>query len=429
MPVYDQGLLVRTSIANVRDAILIGGLFSVLILLGFLKNLRATAIAASSIPLSLLVTFVFLHLAGDTLNLMSLGGLAVAIGLIIDDSVVVMENIARHLAEGQSGDEAIDRASKEISGAVIGSTLTTILVFVPLAFVRGVVGQFFQSLSLALAIALLVSMVISLTVIPVLAARFLAHRRMPTTGPIYRVLAEQLRGAAASGPAISARHDPPGASGRRAGLVALPSSGIGLHARDGRRGVHSRLLGAGGHFAGRNRQDAAPRRGRPWRDPRDRRLYPPHRRENGLFATEAFRGDILVSLKPSGERPPMESIIDGLRDRLAKEVPELEIEFVPLVQDQINDLNSVQRPVEVKLFGPDRTVLRRLAEEVGRMVEQAGGKDVNARVVLRQSRHRGSHRQCGDGAGRPDDAGRGEPTQRRASTARWPARCPSRTAS
>ena len=79
---------------------------------------------------------------------MSLGGLAVAIGLIIDDTVVVIENIARHLAEGQTGDAAVDRASREISGAVIGSTLTTILVFLPLAFVRGVVGQFFQSLSI-----------------------------------------------------------------------------------------------------------------------------------------------------------------------------------------------------------------------------------------------------------------------------------------
>ena len=114
----------------------------------FLKSLRATLIAALSIPLSLIISFVFLHLTGDTLNLMSLGGLAVAIGLIIDDTVVVIENIARHLAEGQTGDAAVDRASREISGAVIGSTLTTILVFLPLAFVRGVVGQFFQSLSI-----------------------------------------------------------------------------------------------------------------------------------------------------------------------------------------------------------------------------------------------------------------------------------------
>ena len=108
---------------------------------------------------------------------MSLGGLAVAIGLIIDDTVVVIENIARHLAGGQTGDEAVEAASKEISGAVIGSTLTTILVFVPLAFVHGVVGQFFQSLSIALSVALLVSMVVSLTIIPVLAARFLARSR------------------------------------------------------------------------------------------------------------------------------------------------------------------------------------------------------------------------------------------------------------
>ena len=132
-PVYDQGLLVRTAIANVRDAILIGGCFSVLVLLVFLKSWRATLIASLAIPLSLMISFVFLYLTGDTLNLMSLGGLAVAIGLIIDDTVVVVENISRHLAEGQTGDAAVDAASREISGAVIGSTLTTILVFLPLA--------------------------------------------------------------------------------------------------------------------------------------------------------------------------------------------------------------------------------------------------------------------------------------------------------
>ena len=186
-PVYDQGTLVRTAIANVRDAILIGGAFSVAILLLFLKSVRATIIASLAIPLSLSISFVFLALTGDTLNLMSLGGLAVAIGLIIDDTVVVIENISRHLAAGETGDGAIDRASREISGAVIGSTFTTILVFVPLAFVRGVIGQFFQSLSLALSISLLVSMVVSLTIIPVLASRFLARRPMPSTGPIYEM--------------------------------------------------------------------------------------------------------------------------------------------------------------------------------------------------------------------------------------------------
>ena len=222
VPVYDQGLLVRTAIANVRDAILIGGLFSVLILLLFLKSVRATLLAALSIPLSLMISFVFLRLTGDTLNLMSLGGLAVAIGLIIDDSVVVVENIARHLAEGQTGDAAIAAASREISGAVIGSTLTTILVFVPLAFVRGVVGQFFQSLSLALSVALLVSMVVSLTLVPVLAARFLARRRdARTAGRSTTCWPTATRVCCGSACGRRGRSIAAGAAGGRARLVAL----------------------------------------------------------------------------------------------------------------------------------------------------------------------------------------------------------------
>ncbi len=126
---------------------------------------------------------------------MSLGGLAVAIGLIIDDTVVVVENIARHLTPGGVADRSsqsadpVDAASKEITGAVIGSTLTTVVVFVPLAFIVGVYGQFFASLSWALCIAILVSMVISLTVVPITAARFLAGRPMPEPGRIYRFLA------------------------------------------------------------------------------------------------------------------------------------------------------------------------------------------------------------------------------------------------
>src|SRR5207302_3578021 len=127
---------------------------------------------------------LILHWLGETLNLMSLGGLAVAIGLIIDDTVVVVENIARHLSpqahEGHPGaaqlreQDPVDAASSEITGAVIGSSLTTVLVFVPLAFIIGVYGQFFAALTWSLSVAVLVSMVISLTLIPVFAAKFLA---------------------------------------------------------------------------------------------------------------------------------------------------------------------------------------------------------------------------------------------------------------
>ncbi len=281
--VYDQGSLVRTSIANVRDAMLVGGAFSVLILLLFLRSVRATLLTAVSIPLSLIITFVFLHLTGDTLNLMSLGGLAVAIGLIIDDSVVVVENIARHVAEGQSGDEAIDRASREISGAVIGSTLTTILVFLPLAFVHGVVGQFFQSLSLALTVALLVSMVVSLTIIPVLASRFLAHRAMPSSGPIYRVMADVYERALRLGlrwPRLVIA---------AALLAFIPGAlfcwdlKMRFHARHGRRGLRPGLFHAGWDFPGRDQPGRPADRQDPQRNARRDRLSSPHRgRERDL---------------------------------------------------------------------------------------------------------------------------------------------------
>src|SRR5262249_17236765 len=204
--VYDQAEFVETSVRNVRDAILIGSMFSVLILLAFLRSWRATLISALAIPTTLAITFLFLHWSGETLTLMSLGGLAVAIGLIIDDTVVVIENIARHLAQSAERErqrpdsgasrstlgappDPVDAASSEITGAVVGSTLTTVLVFVPLAFIVGVYGQFFAALSWSLSIAVLVARVISLALVPVFAAQFLAGRRMPPAGPICRLVA------------------------------------------------------------------------------------------------------------------------------------------------------------------------------------------------------------------------------------------------
>jgi CzcA family heavy metal efflux pump len=383
VPIYDQANLVRTSIANVRDAIVVGGILSVLILLVFLKSLRATLIASLAIPLSLVISFVFLRLTGDTLNLMSLGGLAVAIGLIIDDTVVVVENIARHLAQGQRGDAAVAAASREISGAVIGSTLTTILVFVPLAFVRGVVGQFFQSLSVALSVALLVSMVVSLTIIPVLAARFLAGRPMPGPGPIYDRLAGGyevllrggLRHAKTSmlvallmiGPAwwifahLETGFMPEMDEGAFVLDYFLPSGTSLVQTDKVMQRVDRILLDTAG-VAGFIRRTGA---------------------EMGFFATEPSRGDILVGLKPPGSRPSAESIIESLRKKIKDEVPEIDTEFAPVILDQINDVSGVHSPIEVKVFGPDVAKLRQLAVQIGELLEKIPGTaDVNAHVFL-----------------------------------------------
>ncbi len=145
--VYNQGQLVRSSIANVRDAMLVGGVLAVIVLLLFLHQPVVTAAAALTLPLTILGTFAGLHLFGDSLNLMSLGGLAVAVGLIIDDAVVVVENIERRLAQavGDSPARVIQQATDEILAPVAGSTLTTVVVFAPLALLEGVVGQFFRS--------------------------------------------------------------------------------------------------------------------------------------------------------------------------------------------------------------------------------------------------------------------------------------------
>ncbi len=382
-PIYDQGLLVRTAIANVRDAIVIGGCLSVLVLLVFLKSWRATLVASLAIPLSLIISFAFLYLTGDTLNLMSLGGLAVAIGLIIDDTVVVVENISRHLAEGQTGDAAVDSASREISGAVIGSTLTTVLVFLPLALVHGVIGQFFQSLSVALTVALLVSMVVSLTIIPVIAARYLAQRAMPTTGPFYNLLADRYEGLLRLGLRF------PRATVLAALLTVIPGwllfkqlelgfmpemdegaividynmpVGTSLAQTDKVLRRVEAVLGRTDDISGYIRRTGA---------------------ELGLYATEPYTGDILVSLKPASERRPAAEITESLREELAHEVPELEIELIPLVSDQIHDLAGVDSPIEVKVYGSDPAVLRSLATEVGKVVASVeGAQDVNTHVFL-----------------------------------------------
>jgi CzcA family heavy metal efflux pump len=381
--VHDEASLVRSSIANVRDAMVIGAIFSIIILLAFLKSWPATLIASLAIPLSLIVTFAFLRQFGATLNLMSLGGLAVAIGLIIDDTVVVIENISRRLAGGEAGDAAINRASKEISGAVIGSTLTSILVFVPLAFVRGVIGQFFQSLSMALGTALVVSMFVSLTIIPVLASRFLSTQGMPVSGKIYNRLADTYERLLSLGLRF------PKATLLGALLAVVPGWWLFHHVQTGfmpdmdegafvldyEMPVGTSLI----------ETDSVVRRAEACiaRCPDIAGYIRRTGAENGLFATESYRGDILVSLKPAGERRSMAEIRDSLHEQLDREVPELATEFVPLIQDEINDLAGVSRPIEVKVFGPDVAEVRQIATQVAKIVESVpGAAEVNPNVRL-----------------------------------------------
>src|SRR5439155_9907078 len=155
------------------DAMLIGAALAVIVLLLFLRHARITAISASSIPLTMAITVFVMSLIGQTFNLMTLGAMAIAIGLVIDDAVVITENIVRHLHLNPDRQRAIRDAVEELIWPVTTSTITTVVVFLPLGLLTGVEGQFFRALSITLTIAVLISLLLALTIIPLMSEQFL----------------------------------------------------------------------------------------------------------------------------------------------------------------------------------------------------------------------------------------------------------------
>ena len=172
-PYYDQSELVRDSIRSVRDAILIGLILATIIIIVFLRDWRSSLVAGLVIPTTISITFVFLYFLGESFNLMTLGGLAAAVGLVIDDAIVVVENIVLHRQAGEGKVDAIRKALKEISTPLVGSTITPIVVFLPLISVAGVTGSFFRALAVTMTVALLASLLLALTWTPALSALLL----------------------------------------------------------------------------------------------------------------------------------------------------------------------------------------------------------------------------------------------------------------
>jgi HAE1 family hydrophobic/amphiphilic exporter-1 len=181
----DQASFVEASINNLKNTALAGALCAIFILFVFLRNFRATAIIGAAIPLSIVVTFAPIYLAGVSLNLMSLGGLALGIGMLVDNAVVVLENIQVHMDRGSSRKEAAAKGSSEVAMAVTASTLTTISVFLPISFVDGIAGQIFTDLSLAVVFSLLASLAVALFFVPMLAASSLSFSQ-ETAAPSFK---------------------------------------------------------------------------------------------------------------------------------------------------------------------------------------------------------------------------------------------------
>ncbi|HEU4647868.1 MAG TPA: efflux RND transporter permease subunit [Gemmatimonadales bacterium] len=381
-PVYDQAGLVREAVGSVRDAMLVGAALAVVVLLVFLRHARITAISASAIPLTLIITIFVMSLVGQTFNLMTLGAMAIAIGLVIDDAVVVTENIVRHMALQSNRAAAIHAAVHELVWPVTTSTLTTVVVFLPLGLLQGVVGQFFHALSITLAIAVLVSLLLALTLIPLLSEQYLqagvpAAAESTVTagsrrGPLARIsdgvdaLAtryERALGAALHHPrlmvAVAVVLVAAGYLAQRfVGTGFLPEMDEGAFVLDywspggtalaeTDRQVHlvERILAQTPEVEATSRRTGA---------------------ELGLFATEQNRGDLVVRLKPASQRSRSSfEVIDEVRGKIESQVPRLHVEFVQILSDVINDLAGATRPVEIKLFGPDLDTL----EAYGRRLE------------------------------------------------------------
>lgn len=171
--VFDQGQYIEMSVSNVANNAILGGILAVFILFVFLKNIRTTLIIATAIPISIIATFVMVYFAGISLNIVSLGGLALGVGMLVDNAIVVLENIYRHRNEGYSRIEAALYGTQEVGNAILASTLTTIVVFLPIAFTEGMAAQIFKELALTITFSLLASLIVALSFIPMLSSKLL----------------------------------------------------------------------------------------------------------------------------------------------------------------------------------------------------------------------------------------------------------------
>jgi CzcA family heavy metal efflux pump len=369
---YDQSDVVEGSIHSVRDAIVIGLALAGIILVLFLRDWGTSLVAALVIPATIGITCIALRAFGMSFNLMTLGGLAAAVGLVIDDAIVVVENIALHRANGQGRVEAIRSALAEIRVPLVGSTITPIVVFLPLISVTGVNGTFFRALAITVAIALLTSLCLALTWTPTLSLYLLrekvhAHdQRMPRVTKIYEraldtVLLRPWLLALLSVVLIAASF----LCYRAIGSDLLPEMDEGGFVLD-------YLMPAGSSLADTNRVISGVERilhTFPEVESTARRTG----LQLGLAAvTEANRGDISVKLKADRKRG-VEEVIAAVRDKVSDEYPMLDTDFPQELQDMIGDLTSSPDPIEVKLFSPDAALLKQWAPKVGDAVKQVKG--------------------------------------------------------
>jgi CzcA family heavy metal efflux pump len=389
-PFYDQSTIVHDSIASVRDAVLIGILLSSVILVLFLRDWGTSLVAGLVIPITLLITFIVLKWTNQSFNLMTLGGLAAAVGLVIDDAIVVLENIVLHRDAGQSRFQAIQSALRELTVPLIGSTITPIVVFLPLISITGVTCTFFRALAVTMTVSLGTSLLLALTWTPTL-SQYLVRRKetsgtaADSAGPDMAALlaAEEAHLSGFFGRIVEFYARTMRAILKRPWMLAASSvlvvalsylcyNFLGtdfLPAMDEGGFILDYFTPPGSSLAESNRilqHIEEILKSTPEVENTSRRTG----LQLGLAAvTEANNGDFTVRLKKDRKRD-IDDIIADLRSEIESTEPGTKVEFIQLLQDMIGDLTSAPEPVVIKLFAQDGKLLNDTAPRVADVLDK-----------------------------------------------------------
>ncbi|HUS96930.1 MAG TPA: efflux RND transporter permease subunit, partial [Hyphomicrobiaceae bacterium] len=385
---YDQSVFVREGVRSVWESIFFGLALSVVVLYLFLRSVSTTFVAAAVIPVTVLITLVGMRICHMSFNLMTLGGIAAAIGIIIDNAIVVVEAIHAKVGAGHAPRAAVGLAIREVGWPLVGSTLTPVVVFIPLAFLDGVPGVFFRALAITMVFALLTSLLLAVTWAPTLGALLIRRRdqqpqdELEQGGPVLkRIIAVYewvMRRAL--------RH-----SGLAAACMMLfLVGGVGLYFQLETDFLPEQDEGA---FV----LDYFSRPGTSLTET-DRMLRHVEQiltntpevesfsRRTGarlaLAIAEPNTGDFLVKLRPNRDRST-EEVIDELRERIQTAEPALNTEFPGVLSDLIGDLTWSPNPVEIKIFSTDTALLKAKAAEIAEAIESIPGVvDVNDGLVV-----------------------------------------------
>lgn len=379
---YDQSILVRESISGVTESIIIGLFLSIAVLFAFLKNWRMTIVASVVIPIAALIAIVFMRLFNMSFNLMTLGGIAACIGVVIDDAIVMVENIAVHLSLGNSPIAASLTAIRELTPALIGSTLTPIMVFVPLVFLSGITAVFFKNLALTLVTALFASLLLAIFFTPVFARYFLRAPKGHVTdlekaeqageGRLMRWITEKyevLLSWSLLRPKIILA----------AGLVVLAlivvlykSVGSGfLPVMDEGAFIIDYRMPAGTSLEETDRvlrHVESFLRQTPEVESYSRRTGA----RLALAIAEPNTGDFLVKLKEDRHRS-VDDITSELRRKIARSEPALQVEFPHILEDLVGDLSWSPQPIEIKVFNPDDKLFKKAASDIAAWLPRVKG--------------------------------------------------------